>query len=198
MPNAVTRRQKRGKEKKTDMENSECVVECDWAGRRWRGTDKGAEGREGRRAEWRCDGEIDDKSPQQYLKTKLIMSNLPEKHKILSHGYGLTSTEAAPPSSLLHVKGQACCNLSACADEPWGTGRAGPQPSALLTSVPSSPGRSPALTTGTSWVEKDLDKLRSKLACLSLVPSVSQHTRLFWTLVSPAQLCLLIGMSYVC
>lgn len=127
MPNAVTRRQKRGeRKKKIDMENSECLVECDWAGGRWRDTNKGAEGREGRRTEWRCNEEVDDKSPQQYSKTKLIVSNLPEKHKILSHSYGLTSSEAAPPSPLHRVKGQACCSPSACADEPWGTARAGP------------------------------------------------------------------------
>lgn len=117
-----------GKRKKKDMENSECLVECDWAGGRWRGTNKGAEGREGRRTEWRCNEEVDDKSPQQYLKTKLIISNLPEKHKILSLSYGLISSEATPPSSLPRVKGQPCCSPSACADEPWGIGRAGPTP----------------------------------------------------------------------
>lgn len=72
-----------GKERKekVDMENPDCVVECDGAGGRWRGHPQGdgGQGQEERRTARRCNEEVDDKHPQQYLRTKLVVSELPQK-----------------------------------------------------------------------------------------------------------------------
>lgn len=45
------------------------------------------------------------------MKTKLIVSDVPQKHEILAHSYGFTSTEAAPPAPSLAWKGRVAADL---------------------------------------------------------------------------------------
>lgn len=134
MPNAVTRRQKRGeRKKKIDMENSECLVECDWAGGRWRDTNKGAEGREG-------GGQSDDAM-------KKLMTNLHSSTRKQSWSYQICqrsikycrtamdwqAVRLHPPAPSVVWKGRLAAALLLVQMNPGELPELAPHPSALLT-----------------------------------------------------------------
>lgn len=134
MPNAVTRRQKRGKrKKKVDMENSECLVECDWAG------EGGGAPIRGQRA-GRGGGQSDDAMKKLMTNLRSSAGKQSWSYQICQRNikYCLTAMDwqalrLHPPAPSLVWKGRLTAALPLVQVNPRELAELAPHPSALFT-----------------------------------------------------------------